>query len=73
MSKKTKIPKRDLYLLILGFVLGFLGEMAYDVAHEFAFAFNEKINWYWVFLQVCFLVLFGVLAYGVLRKVDQEI
>lgn len=34
--------EREEYLVILGFVLGFLGAEAYDVLHEFA---SELFKW----------------------------
>lgn len=72
MTKKPKLTKKDSYLLILGVLLGFLGERGYDVAHEFAFVRIEAINWYWILLQFCFLVLFGFLAYVMFRQVERE-
>jgi hypothetical protein len=72
MAKKPRLTKKDSYILLLGVIFSFLFQMAYDVAHEFANFETESLNWYWVSLQFCFVVLFCFLAFGILRKVEQE-
>jgi hypothetical protein len=57
---------------MLGVLLGFLLQIAYDVAHEFAFYETIPINWQWVFLQSCFLVLMVIFAYVILGQIEQE-
>lgn len=72
MPKKPKLTKKDSYILMIGVLLGFLLQIGYDVAHEFASFGIEPINWYWIFVQFCFLVLIGLLAYLVLGEVEQQ-
>ena len=74
MPQKPRISKKESYLLILGVVLSFLVQIVYDVAHEFAQVPLGKIdiNWYWIFLQFCFTVLFGLIAYFLLKNMKQD-
>jgi len=72
MPKKLKLTKKDSSILVLGVLLGFLIQIAYDLAHEFAFFGAGSINWYWIFLQICFLGIVGIFARAILGQIEQE-
>ena len=69
-EKKSKLTKKDKYILILGVLFGFLMQIGYDVAHEIAYFGIEPINWYWVSLQILYIVLFGFFALLIERQIE---
>jgi hypothetical protein len=73
MVKKPKLTRKDSYILILGVFLGFMVQIAYDIAHEFASVLShESINWNWVILQSSLAVIDFVIVVLILRQIEQE-
>jgi L-cystine uptake protein TcyP (sodium:dicarboxylate symporter family) len=69
MPKKPKLTKKDAYILLLGIFLGFMLQVAYDVAREIFFS---EINWLWMLIQVCYILFSYFVAFLIMRQLEQE-
>jgi uncharacterized membrane protein len=66
---KTKIPKRDLYLLLIGILLAFLIQVVYEELSELM---TNQINGNWMIAQAVIATIIGIVLIAIILSKLQE-
>ena len=69
MVKKTRLTKKDNYLIVLGVLIAFGVQVTYELVQEVAL---NQINHIWWFMQCVFLGLDGFFIYYIGTKTTSE-
>jgi hypothetical protein len=68
--EKIKVPKRDLYLLLMGILLAFLIQVVYEMLNEVV---NGDINLNWIWIQLGLAAIDSIgLGWMIIAKLEEE-
>jgi hypothetical protein len=69
MSKRIKVSKRDLYLLLIGVLLASMIQVLYDEFHSVAV---NQIILNWIYAQTIIVVLLGISLLIIMNKLVEK-
>jgi hypothetical protein len=72
MTNKQKLTRKDSFTILLGVFLGFILQVAYDVAHELAYIHTEPINLWWLVAQFCYIAVGFFIASQILKQIPSK-